>query len=115
MYCPFNIPLFGSTLHLENDPKKLTRQFVDMTLEANHLVKLWFNCKPIIFASTVEYTKAVLSSQKLLRKSFFYIFFSKWLNTGLLTSYEKKWKLRRRTITPSFHSFVNYKPVCKGI
>ena len=106
IYCPFNVPVFGSTLHLEKEPAKVTKQFIEFTVEANHLVKLWFSYKPVIFASTVEYAKTVLSSQKLLRKSFFYIFFSKWLNTGLLTSYGKKWKLRRRIITPAFHFFI---------
>lgn len=103
IHCPVNVPLFGSSLHLERVPYKLTKQLLGWAEEANHVCKLMFSFKPFIFASKAEYSKVVLSSQKLMRKSILYNFFHDWLGTGLLTSYGKKWKTRRRLITPSFH------------
>ena len=103
IYCPYNVPLFGSTLRLENAPEKFKQQLDRLTLEGKHLLLLWLSYKPIILASTVEFSKVILSSQKLMRKSFLYHFLHEWLGTGLLTSDGKKWKTRRRIITPSFH------------
>ena len=103
IYCPFNVPLFESTLQLEYEPEKFKQQMDRLILKAKHLVLLWFSFKPLIFGATVEYSKAVLSSQRLMRKSYFYDFLHEWLGTGLLTSYGKKWKTRRRMITPTFH------------
>ena len=103
IYCPFNVPLFGSTLQLEYEPEKFKRQMDRLILKAKHLVLLWFSFKALIYGATVEYSKAVLSSQRLMRKSYFYDFLHEWLGTGLLTSYGKKWKTRRKMITPSFH------------
>lgn len=97
------MPLFGSTLQLEYEPEKFKQQMDRLILKAKHLVLLWFSFKPLIFGATVEYSKAVLSSQRLMRKSYFYDFLHEWLGTGLLTSYGKKWKTRRRMITPTFH------------
>ena len=109
MYCPFNVPLFGSTLQLENKPEKLKEQIERLTIKGKHLLLLWLSFRPMILGSTIEYSKAILSSQRLLRKSFVYTFLHEWLGTGLLTSHGKKWKTRRRIITPSFHfSILNH-------
>ena len=103
IHCPVNVPLFGSSLHLERVPYKLTKQLLGWAKETSHVYRLMFSFKPFIFASKAEYSKVVLSSQKLMRKSILYTFLHDWLGTGLLTSYGKKWKNRRRLITPSFH------------
>ncbi|XP_065171869.1 probable cytochrome P450 4d14 [Atheta coriaria] len=48
----------------------------------------------------VEY---ILTSQATINKSILYIFLKEWLGDGLLLSKSAKWRLRRKTITPTFH------------
>ena len=41
LYCPFNFPLFGSTIYMENEPYKLTKQFEKILAIADHKLILW--------------------------------------------------------------------------
>ncbi|CAF1176406.1 unnamed protein product [Adineta ricciae] len=45
-----------------------------------------------------------INNSKQLVKSFDYKLFESWLQTGLITSNNDKWRSRRRLITPSFHN-----------
>ena len=102
IYCPSNVPMFGSTLYLESDSHKLYKQHEELR-QAYHIYLLWISWNPTIFADKTEYAKVVLGSQVNLRKSHAYDFLHEWLNTGLLISRGLKWKHRRRLITPSYH------------
>lgn len=59
----------------------------------------------MIFIHDVKIVETLLSSPKYIQKSEFYNspIFSKWLETGLLTSNGQKWHQRRKIITPAFH------------
>ncbi|RWS11415.1 cytochrome P450 4c3-like protein, partial [Dinothrombium tinctorium] len=45
----------------------------------------------------------VLSNANLIEKSSDYSLLKPWLNTGLLLSGGRKWKSRRKLLTPAFH------------
>lgn len=102
IYCPSNVPIFGSTLYLKSDSHKLFKQHEELR-QANHIYLLWVSWNPTIIVDKTEYAKVVLGSQVNLRKSHTYDFLHEWLNTGLLISRGLKWKHRRRLITPSYH------------
>nr|AZR39458.1 cytochrome P450 [Agasicles hygrophila] len=57
----------------------------------------------ILIVFDIKFLENILSSTKLIDKSVRYSFLHRWLGTGLLTSTGKKWKTRRRLISPSFH------------
>ena len=103
MYCPSNVPIFGSLLCLELDSLKLHKQWNEIDMRGNHLAVLWLAWKPTIRSAKSEHAKMVLGNQLHMEKAFFYNFLHEWLNTGLLTSYGEKWNHRRRLITPAFH------------
>ena len=100
---PPTIPIFGSALILEYDVHKLFKQMQGYSQKYDHLYLLWIAHKPVIISSCLAYSEAILRSQDMLTKSSLYWFLHEWLGTGLLTSSGKKWKSRRRAITPSFH------------
>lgn len=103
IYCPSNVPIFGSTLYLESHSHKPFKQHKEFFYKGNHVYLMWFSWDPIIHASKAEYPKIVLGSQVNLRKSRRYKFLHEWLHSGLLTSCRPKRKHRRRLITPSYH------------
>ena len=103
IYCPSNVPIFGSLLCLELDSLKLHKQWNEIDMRGNHLAVLWLAWKPTIRSAKSEHAKMVLGTQLHMEKAFFYNFLHEWLNTGLLTSYGEKWNHRRRLITPAFH------------
>jgi len=53
-----------------------------------------------------EATETLLRSTVRIRKGVIYELFESWLGTGMLTSHGKKWKHRRRILTPAFHKTV---------
>ena len=53
-----------------------------------------------------EAAEAILRSTVHIRKADIYDFLEPWLKTGLLNSHGKKWKHRRRILTPAFHKTV---------
>ena len=53
-----------------------------------------------------EATETILRSTVNIRKGLIYDMLNPWLKTGLLTSHGKKWKHRRRILTPAFHKTV---------
>ncbi|GFQ78084.1 cytochrome P450 4V2 [Trichonephila clavata] len=59
--------------------------------------------KPFIIFFKPETVEVLLSSTTLIDKSKEYELLSPWLGTGLLTSTGKKWRRRRKLLTPAFH------------
>lgn len=65
-------------------------------------LRIMFDVANVII-SDPKLAEEILKSYELLDKGATYEFFHRWLGTGLLTSTGKKWKERRRMLTPSFH------------
>ena len=109
---PAGVPLFGNALMQHSDPHKSFKQRQEFSRLYNGLYVLWIAHRAAVITGRPVYTEAVLSSQEILRKAFGYKFLEGWLGTGLVTSSGKKWKSRRRAITPTFHFAILKEFVC---
>ncbi|CAD5231102.1 unnamed protein product [Bursaphelenchus xylophilus] len=67
------------------------------------IVSVWIGPLPFIILYGAEECEQVLGSQKTLTKPFHYHFLSAWIGQGLLISEPKKWRPRRKLLTPTFH------------
>ncbi|XP_054737394.1 cytochrome P450 4p1-like [Anastrepha obliqua] len=52
---------------------------------------------------TAEDAELLLNDKNLITKGIAYYFLEPFLHTGLLTSTDKKWQMRRKLLTPAFH------------
>ncbi|XP_015918285.2 cytochrome P450 4C1-like [Parasteatoda tepidariorum] len=63
----------------------------------------WNFTIPFISVYRADTVEVVLHQNNELKKSFLYNFLHPWLGMGLLTSYDEKWRHRRKLLTPAFH------------
>lgn len=67
------------------------------------ICKMWLGFKPFVILFTPEAVETVLTNSNLTIKADEYNFLKPWLREGLVTSNGKKWKTRRKMLTPTFH------------
>ncbi|XP_050024938.2 cytochrome P450 4V2-like isoform X1 [Dermacentor andersoni] len=67
------------------------------------LYKVYIGVWPIVFLCSAEAVEALMKSNTLLDKALLYGLMNSWLGTGLLTSPKRKWRARRKLLTPAFH------------
>ncbi|CAD5226203.1 unnamed protein product [Bursaphelenchus okinawaensis] len=67
------------------------------------IVSVWIGPLPCIMLYGAEECETILGSQKTLTKPFHYHFLTPWIGQGLLISEPKKWRPRRKLLTPTFH------------
>ncbi|KAG8177135.1 hypothetical protein JTE90_012016 [Oedothorax gibbosus] len=63
----------------------------------------WISYVPFVCLMTSESIEEFISGTKNNEKAWSYDALHPWLGTGLLTSHGKKWKSRRKLLTPAFH------------
>ncbi|TKR87421.1 hypothetical protein L596_011821 [Steinernema carpocapsae] len=72
--------------------------------EGSGMMRTWLGPLPVVMVCRDAIVKKVLdNSRNISKPSLMYSFLSRWLGTGLLTSYEGKWHSRRKLLTPAFH------------
>ncbi|KAF6213421.1 hypothetical protein GE061_011140 [Apolygus lucorum] len=64
---------------------------------------VWLLGVPLVFINSPQDVEVILSSMKHIEKGVEYFSIESWLNEGLLTSKGKKWHMRRKMLTPTFH------------
>jgi cytochrome P450 len=98
---PPRLPVLGN-LHETRDPRRVLDAAQRYARDMPLMVGLWFGPWTMqLMTYHPDTVKVVLKAGT--PKNFFYNFLHPWLGTGLLTSEGKKWKARRRMITPAFH------------
>ncbi|XP_015921403.2 cytochrome P450 4C1-like [Parasteatoda tepidariorum] len=63
----------------------------------------WQFLIPFVSVFRADTVEAVLNHNNEIKKSWVYNFLHPWLGLGLLTSYDEKWRHRRKLLTPAFH------------
>uniref|UniRef100_A0A8C7X5F8 Uncharacterized protein n=1 Tax=Oryzias sinensis TaxID=183150 RepID=A0A8C7X5F8_9TELE len=98
-------PIIGNSLYFKANAGEFFNQILEFcdTFRDEPLFKIWVGPVPFVVLFHSETVEKVLSNPVHLDKSFAYTFLHPWLGTGLLTSTGKKWKQRRRILTPTFH------------
>ncbi|XP_038162073.1 cytochrome P450 4V2-like [Cyprinodon tularosa] len=98
-------PFIGDALSFKTNAGEFFNQIVNFTYEFRDapLFNIWFGPIPLVVLFHAETVEKVLSNPVHLDKAFPYKFLHPWLGTGLLTSTGKKWRQRRKILTPTFH------------
>nr|WCC58133.1 cytochrome P450 [Pharsalia antennata] len=101
---PKPVLLFGNTLDFLTSSSKFLSRLVEYVEKYGEIIRIHLSyCRDIVLITDYKLTEYILTSTKILDKSFIYDAFDNWLATGLLTSTGAKWRSRRKMITPSFH------------
>ncbi|XP_042248324.1 cytochrome P450 4V2 [Thunnus maccoyii] len=95
----------GNALQFKTNAGDFFRQIVDYTHEFCNapLLKIWVGPVPFVVLFHAETVETVLTNAVHMEKAYAYSFLHPWLGTGLLTSTGRKWRQRRKMLTPTFH------------
>ncbi|XP_044270354.1 cytochrome P450 4C1-like [Tribolium madens] len=96
-------PIIGNSLDIGQTPQDLLNSIVKWAKEFGTVYKVFIGNDVRVLISNPEITESVLSSNVHITKSNAYDLLKPWLGIGLLISTGKKWKSRRKLITPTFH------------
>ncbi|KAM7358986.1 cytochrome P450 4d8-like [Cochliomyia hominivorax] len=101
---PFAFPIFGA-VHLVNklNPKTVLKTGIEFRAKYGEIMKVCILNRLMIFSGDNELNEQLLANTTLITKHRNYGMLRPWLGTGLLLSDGKKWHLRRKIITPTFH------------
>ncbi|XP_053951786.1 cytochrome P450 4d1 isoform X2 [Anastrepha ludens] len=98
------LPILGHALYFVNKPAQVkVEKFVDLLNIYGNTTKVWLGPELHILFSDVKDVEAVLGSMVLIEKADMYKALEPWLKEGLLVSRGRKWRKRRKAITPAFH------------
>ncbi|KAL7047141.1 hypothetical protein ACKWTF_002809 [Chironomus riparius] len=101
---PKALPIFGNGLELVN---KTTLEFVQIIhgyiKSHGKFLRIWIGNELVTIFMEPKDVQQILTDVKLITKANEYKYLEPWLKTGLLTSTNQKWMLRRKALTPAFH------------
>eukprot|EP00003_Mantamonas_plastica_P017189 TRINITY_DN2862_c0_g1_i2.p1 TRINITY_DN2862_c0_g1~~TRINITY_DN2862_c0_g1_i2.p1 ORF type:complete len:392 (+),score=103.49 TRINITY_DN2862_c0_g1_i2:56-1231(+) len=106
---PTEWPFLGNAPQLAtNENEHLFPLLSDWSHQTGNVMYVfWFYAGfPQIILSHPQAAKEVLQHSTNITKGYLYKFLHPWLGTGLLTSTNQKWEVRRSLLTPSFHEDV---------
>ncbi|GAB1861205.1 Cytochrome P450 4c3 [Camponotus japonicus] len=101
---PTALPIIGNAYQLNCSPEEFFQNLIKWAEEFGNIYLLWVGLRPFIFLYKVEAIQPLLSSSVHIDKSLEYAYLKPWLGTGLVTSTGETWHLRRKLLTPTFHS-----------
>ncbi|XP_035713527.1 cytochrome P450 4c3 [Folsomia candida] len=100
---PPTIPLFGNALSLLRPRYELKDVYISWYNKFGPNFVIWFANHPIVTLCEASSVETILSSSVLLEKPMEYDVGLGWLGRGLLTAKARKWRGRRKLLTPTFH------------
>ncbi|KAG8200759.1 hypothetical protein JTE90_006344 [Oedothorax gibbosus] len=68
-----------------------------------NISNIWQIHLPFVCVYKADSVEMILNHSTELKKAWFYNLMDPWLGSGLLTSYDEKWRSRRKLLTPAFH------------
>ena len=104
-------PLFGHVLSFPHKQEDFFRFFerscLDFVQATKHkMVVSWFGTYSFVVLLHPSSAENILKSSKELTKSKAYDLLRPWIKDGLSMSSGRKWRQRRKIITPSFHHSI---------
>ncbi|CAI4222863.1 unnamed protein product [Auanema sp. JU1783] len=107
MQGPAALPGLGNIHQLHLRPEEFFEQAQGISYMLRNgderACRIWLGGLPFVLLYGADEAEAVLGSQKMLNKTLQYGFLSVWIGQGLLISEPKKWRGRRKLLTPTFH------------
>uniref|UniRef100_A0A1B0EV31 Cytochrome n=1 Tax=Lutzomyia longipalpis TaxID=7200 RepID=A0A1B0EV31_LUTLO len=101
---PPTYPLIGNGhLFFGASPPHILATISNLLKRYGKVVPLFLGFDMMIFVTDPKFIEVLLSSNTLIDKSKEYTFLRDWLGDGLLLTTGKKWQIRRKIITPTFH------------
>ncbi|XP_062243542.1 cytochrome P450 4V2 [Platichthys flesus] len=102
---PATYPFIGNALELKSSSGEFFRQIEAFTRDFydKPLFKIWIGPVPFVILYHANTVETLLNNSTHMDKAYAYEFLHPWLGTGLLTSTGKKWRQRRKMLTPTFH------------
>lgn len=100
---PACLPFIGnSLLFIGKSPSEQLKLLMNLASK-NDVTRIMIGSQVFVTFTNPKDVEVILGSQKLIDKSNVYDFITAWLGNGLLISSGKKWSIRRKVITPTFH------------
>ncbi|XP_023316141.1 cytochrome P450 4C1-like [Trichogramma pretiosum] len=107
---PTAYPLLGNMLKFKVDNlQDLWRLGREVSNDYYPITRFWICKTAIISVRHPDDLEVIFQSHKVIDKGYIYEYLHPWLKTGLLTSTGKKWRQRRKILTPAFHFSILHK------
>ncbi|XP_021961393.1 cytochrome P450 4c3 [Folsomia candida] len=100
---PPTIPLLGNVLSLLCPSYELKDVLTSWYHKFGPIYTVWLGNHPIVTLCEASSVEAILSSSVHIEKAKEYDVLFRWLGLGLITAKPRKWRGRRKMLTPTFH------------
>ncbi|KAK4025887.1 hypothetical protein OUZ56_014926 [Daphnia magna] len=101
---PKGVPIFGNILQLNVGQVEFLRIVHREWVEKHGPIYCgWGGSRAIVCIASPELMEPILASQKLITKGKEYSYLSSWLGACMFLTTGKRWRSRRRMLTPAFH------------
>ncbi|XP_033345725.1 cytochrome P450 4C1-like [Bombus vosnesenskii] len=98
------LPIIGNVHHALVSSSNLWIFMNKMSDQYYPIFKLWGFTAALVHTRHPDDFQILFGNTKFTQKGYMYKLLAPWFSTGLLTSSGRKWRIRRKILTPAFHS-----------